>query len=137
MQTIVNDILDKFNSLSIEEQESILEIEKKRLIERKREMLVQEVREAEKEYTEAKYIEDDADTLMSSIKLNEILSLSKNEKLELIEALWKSMSEEIKDSEIPEWHKKILDERLKKIENGEMEFVSWEKVKEMLQERMK
>jgi len=74
---------------------------------------------------------------MDSQKLNEILNLSKDEKLELLDALWENLNEEIKDSEIPEWHKEILEERLKKIENGEMEFVSWEKVKEMLQERMK
>ncbi|MDQ3020377.1 MAG: addiction module protein [Bacteroidota bacterium] len=74
---------------------------------------------------------------MDSQKLNEILSLPKDEKLELIEVLWNSLNEGIKDSEIPEWHKEVLEERLKKIENGEMEFVSWEKVKEMLHERMK
>ncbi len=25
------------------------------------------------------------------------------------------------------WHKEILEERLKKIEKGEMEFISWER----------
>lgn len=68
MPTIINDILEKFDSLSIEDQESILEIEKKRLIERKRELLVEEVKEAGKEYTEGKYIEGNADKLMKAIE---------------------------------------------------------------------
>ncbi len=68
MQTIVNEILDKFDSLSIEEQESILEIEQKRLTQKKRELLVNEVREAEKEYVEGKYVEGDVNTLMKAIE---------------------------------------------------------------------
>lgn len=74
---------------------------------------------------------------MENSKLNELLSLPTNEKLDLVYAIWHSIKDEVNDSEIPEWHKEILEERLKKIETGEMEFVSWEKVKEMLQERIK
>ncbi len=68
MQTIINDILEKFDSLNIEDQESILEIEKKRLIQKKRAQLVEEVREAEKDYEAGKYIEGDVETLMKAIE---------------------------------------------------------------------
>ncbi len=68
MQTIINDILDKFDSLSIEDQESIIEIERKRMTERKRKLLVEEVHESEKEYNEGKFIEGDAETLMKAIE---------------------------------------------------------------------
>ncbi|MBK8551213.1 MAG: hypothetical protein IPL53_09205 [Ignavibacteria bacterium] len=68
MQTIIKDILEKFDSLSIEDQESILEIERKRMNERKRKLLVEEVREAEIEYKDGKFIEGDAETLMKAIE---------------------------------------------------------------------
>ena len=67
MHQLLKDILDKFDKLSITDQEAILEIERKRLIERKRELLVAEVKEAEKEYKDGKYIEGDAETLMRAI----------------------------------------------------------------------
>lgn len=68
MQTIIDDILEKFDSLDLEDQESLLEIEQKRLIQKKRDLLVKEVKEAEKEYAEGKYIEGDVQTLMKAIK---------------------------------------------------------------------
>jgi len=74
---------------------------------------------------------------MGNSKLNDLLDLPAEKKLELVYEIWDSIKDEDYNSEIPEWHKEILDERLKKIENGEMEFVSWEKVKEKLLERMK
>jgi putative addiction module component (TIGR02574 family) len=74
---------------------------------------------------------------MDNIKLNDFSNLSPGKKLELVYAIWDSVKDEDCNSEIPEWHKEILDKRLKKIENGEMEFVSWERVKEKLQETMK
>ncbi len=125
MQTILNDILDKFDSLSMEEQESILETAKKKLIERKRELPVEEVREE----AGGKYKESDVHTIMGSHNLKEILTLSKDERLELMEVIWDSLNEEMQDSEIPDWHKEILDERLKKIEKGEARFKDWDEIK--------
>lgn len=68
MTSVINDILEKFDSLNIEDQESVLEIEQKRLIQKKRELLVEEVKKAEKEYSEGKYIEGDTETLMNKIE---------------------------------------------------------------------
>jgi hypothetical protein len=34
------------------------------------------------------------------------------------------------DEDIPDWHKKILDERRKKIESGEEEFYDWDDIKD-------
>ncbi|MBK9331904.1 MAG: hypothetical protein IPM96_05735 [Ignavibacteria bacterium] len=67
MNTKINDILEDFDSLSLNEQEELIEIEKKRLIENKRKLLVDEVKEAENEYTEGKYITGDTDELMRAI----------------------------------------------------------------------
>jgi len=66
---------------------------------------------------------------MDNTKLNEILNLSKEDKLQLINDIWDSLNEELRNSEIPEWHKQILDERLKKMENGEATFKNWEEIK--------
>ncbi|MBK8980800.1 MAG: hypothetical protein IPM38_00390 [Ignavibacteria bacterium] len=67
MNTKINDILEDFDNLSLNEQEELIEIEKKRLIENKRKLLVDEVKEAEKEYTEGKYITGETDELMRAI----------------------------------------------------------------------
>jgi hypothetical protein len=68
MESTVNEILEKFDSFSIEDQESILEIEKKRLIQKKREILIDEVNQAQKEIHEGKYISGDIDSLMKAIE---------------------------------------------------------------------
>lgn len=36
------------------------------------------------------------------------------------------------DEDIPEWHKEILEERLKKYESGEEELLDWEDIKKDL-----
>lgn len=54
MSSKVNDVLEDFDSLTLEEQETVLHIETKRLVEKKRELLIEEVKEAEKEYTSGK-----------------------------------------------------------------------------------
>lgn len=54
MSNKVNDILEKFDSLSLEEQETVFEIEKTYLIERKRKLLAEGVKESEREYVSGK-----------------------------------------------------------------------------------
>lgn len=39
---------------------------------------------------------------------------------------------EIEESDIPDWHKKILEERLLEIENGTSEFENWDAIKNSL-----
>ena len=63
------------------------------------------------------------------IKPEEVKKLSVKEKLRLMEALWDDLSENEELIEIPESHKKILDEREKKIQSGEAKFVEWDKAK--------
>ncbi len=66
---------------------------------------------------------------MKSEKIKEILSLPKEDKLMLIDVIWDSLDAELQNSEIPEWHKKLLDERLSRMENGEANFKNWEELK--------
>lgn len=54
------------------------------------------------------------------------------EKLEVMETLWKDLSRNAEALESPEWHKAVLDERERKIQSGESQFLDWEQVKNEL-----
>ncbi|MDA3898290.1 MAG: addiction module protein [Desulfobacteraceae bacterium] len=59
----------------------------------------------------------------------EIKKMSTIERLQAMEALWDSLLYEEGGIDSPEWHKEILEERKRKIENGKAEFISIEKLK--------
>ena len=59
----------------------------------------------------------------------EIKKMTRIERLQAMEALWDSLIDEESEIESPEWHRKILEERKRKIETGEAEFISIEKLK--------
>ncbi len=61
--------------------------------------------------------------------LTNIEKMSIIERLKAMEELWDSLCREEKEVESPEWHKGILQERKKKIEKGEAEYVSLEDLK--------
>jgi len=74
MTSKFNDILEMIESLSLEEQEQILEIEKKRLIEKKRKLLIEDIKEAKKDIAEGRYSDGTVEDLMKAIE-DEINSL--------------------------------------------------------------
>jgi len=59
----------------------------------------------------------------------EIKTMSTIGRLQVMEELWDSLSHEEKECESPDWHGSVLEERKKKIEKGEGEFISLEKLK--------
>ena len=59
----------------------------------------------------------------------EIKKMSTIERLQTMEALWDSLMNEESEIESPKWHRDILEERKKKIENGKAEFISLEELK--------
>ncbi|MCF6154725.1 MAG: cysteine methyltransferase [Candidatus Brocadia sp.] len=59
--------------------------------------------------------------------LTEIEKMSTIERLQVMEELWDSLCKE--EIESPEWHKDILKERKKKIEKGDVEYISLEDLK--------
>jgi putative addiction module component (TIGR02574 family) len=63
---------------------------------------------------------------MSGLKIK---NMSTTERLEAMEALWDSLLHEEKEIDSPVWHQELLKSRKKKIENGEAEFISIEKLK--------
>ena len=54
----------------------------------------------------------------------EIKKMSTIERLQTMEELWDALCHEEQEIESPEWHKAIIEERKKKMENGEAEFIS-------------
>jgi hypothetical protein len=64
-------------------------------------------------------------------KKREIISeIDKVNDEQLLEEILRLLHQE--DDDIPEWHKQILEERLKKYESGEEEMLDWEEVKKDL-----
>jgi hypothetical protein len=59
----------------------------------------------------------------------EIKKMSRAERLQTMEALWESLTDEEPTIESPEWHRDILEERKKRIEKGEAEFISLDKLR--------
>ncbi len=59
----------------------------------------------------------------------EIKKMSVVERLQAMEALWDSLLDEESEIESPEWHRDIIEERKRKIENGKAEFISLKELK--------
>ena len=62
-------------------------------------------------------------------EIKEILKLSVDERIHLVQTIWDSIAIDSEVSEISTEHKKILDERLLAHKNNPNDVVSWEEVK--------
>lgn len=58
----------------------------------------------------------------------EIRNMSRVERLAAMEALWDSLLEEQAEIESPDWHRDVLEERRRRIESGQAEFIAIEKL---------
>jgi len=68
MSSKFNDTLEMIESHSIEEQEEILEIEKKRLLEKKRKKLIEDIKEAERDFEKGDYVSGSPEELIKAIE---------------------------------------------------------------------
>ena len=59
------------------------------------------------------------------------------QQVELMEAIWKSMSERNFNSEPPEWHLKYLEDREKAIAEGEDSFINLDEFEQELRSELK
>ena len=66
------------------------------------------------------------------MSITEIRKLPIREKFQILEALWEDMREEIEDADIPESHKKILDDCQARVERGEEKMIDWAIAKNMI-----
>lgn len=73
-----------------------------------------------------KHTLDGGDTM----KQSDIDSMSVNEKLHAIEALWDALGDD--DLESPQWHHEILEERARALDSGNSEFISLDELKKWL-----
>jgi hypothetical protein len=58
------------------------------------------------------------------------------EKLVAMETLWNDLCRDETQVPVPEWHKHILDERQKEIEDGSAKFVDWDTAKARIRARI-
>ena len=54
----------------------------------------------------------------------EIKKMPRRDRIILMEEIWDTLYHDKSEIESPAWHKDVLDERRKKIENGEAKFIS-------------
>ena len=64
---ILDQVLDEAESLTLDEQEVLLEVLQKRLLEARRILLADEVREANIEFSKNKCVVSDADSILKEI----------------------------------------------------------------------
>ncbi len=66
---------------------------------------------------------------MTKDQRNIFQKLNREEKIELVQELWDDISSAPPSTDIPEEHRKILEETLKRIDDGKSQFSIWEEVK--------
>jgi len=59
--------------------------------------------------------------------------MSLSEKIALMEDIWLNLSHEEAQFSPPDWHERVLAERKKRIESGEIGFTDWKTAKEEIQ----
>ena len=65
-----------------------------------------------------------------------IESLSIADKIMLTEYLWDNLSQRPSNVVSPDWHGKILDDRLAALREGKTAFIAWDDAKKRLQESL-
>lgn len=63
---------------------------------------------------------------------SEILKMSVQERLDLMELIWTSLDSD--DIPVPHWHEEILEARMKKIEAGEATFYTLDEVRQQMED---
>ena len=53
-----------------------------------------------------------------------------------MEELWKAMSKQPEVYEVPERHRRILEERRAAVERGEIEYIDWEEAKRQIRSQI-
>ena len=55
--------------------------------------------------------------------------MTPSERLQVMEAIWDSLLHDEAEITTPQWHKDVLEDRKNRIESGQAEFISIEKLK--------
>jgi hypothetical protein len=62
--------------------------------------------------------------------------MTREEKLQAMEALWIDLTRNEKEYNSPDWHKDILELREKRIQSGQEKYQDWESAKKDLRDRL-
>jgi hypothetical protein len=65
----------------------------------------------------------------------QIAEMTLEEKLRAMEALWDDLCRREEAMPVPQWHKDLLDERERLVEQGNARFIDWETAKKRISER--
>ncbi|MBI5143223.1 MAG: addiction module protein [Nitrospirae bacterium] len=65
----------------------------------------------------------------------EIERLSREEKLQVMEAIWEDLSRDEAELESPDWHKEMLLETSRRLEAGQERIMDWHDAKKELRNR--
>ena len=65
----------------------------------------------------------------------EIDRMTLEEKLRTMEALWDDLCRREEHVPVPQWHKDLLDERARLVEQGKARFMDWEAAKKRISAR--
>jgi putative addiction module component (TIGR02574 family) len=65
---------------------------------------------------------------MTKLQMSELLKLSVKDKIRVVQTLWDDIAVEQSIGTLPAEHKRILQERLNKIDAGKATFSSWEDI---------
>jgi len=66
---------------------------------------------------------------MDKEQVENLHKLSRQEKYEAAQMLWDDIAQEQSDISLPAGHKKILEERIEKLNSGTAHFRTWEEIK--------
>jgi len=67
-----------------------------------------------------------------TLTVADVAKLLLREKLQLMEAIWEDLRGRVDAIEIPEKHRRILDERRARVASGEATLLDWDRVKHSL-----
>jgi len=65
----------------------------------------------------------------------QIDQMTLEKKLRAMEALWDDLCQREEDVPVPQWHKELLDERKRLIEQRSAQFTDWETAKKRINEQ--
>jgi hypothetical protein len=71
------------------------------------------------------------------MSIAEVRQLPLAEKLQIMEALWEDLCTQAERIPVPHWHRDLLDERRKAVEEGREELLDWDLIKGSLPSRRK
>ena len=72
-----------------------------------------------------------------NMSIAEVRQLPLAEKLQIMEAIWEDLRAHVEQVAVPQWHRDLLDERRKAVEEGRERLLDWDSIKDSLPSRRK